>query len=127
MAAQVNISSGGFRSNVRAGLAIAADHVFRYSSTPNEVETCGAGEEADGIALEECPADSILPGKVFARCCTGVFDKVEYQGVLVIGGEWMSDASGHVSPYVAAGDNRPLGKVLNVYDDGTAKISFYSK
>lgn len=125
-----NLSSGGVRSNLRAAVEIPADRVFKYSSTVNEVELCGSGEEADGLCLAEVLTGEILNasgGQCHSRKDTGVFDNVTVSGEITVGGEWMSGASGVVTAYVAAGDNRPLGKFVADRGDGTAKVTFYSK
>ena len=125
-----NISSGGVRSNLRAAIDIPADRLWKYSTVQNEVTLCGSGEEADGICLAETFAGEILNadgGSNYSRKETGVFDEVAHDGTLVtIGAEWMSGALGVLTAYVAAGDNRPLGKVVAIHDS-TVKVTFYSK
>lgn len=125
-----NLSSGGVRANVRAQEDIAADRVFSYTTTENEVALTGSGEEADGICIAEVVEGEILNasgGACYARKETGVFDDVAVTGAITVGGEWMSGANGVITAYVAAGDNRPLGKFLADRGDGTAKVTFYSK
>lgn len=127
---QVNIPSGGMRANVRAFETIPTDTVWKYGQFENEIWKCGGGEEADGICLAEVTAETICnnTGICYSRKTTGVFDDVTYSGTLTVGSEWMSGAAGEVVAYIAAGDNRPLGKVLAV-DDTTskAKLSLYAR
>lgn len=126
----VNLSSGGVRSNVRAGENIAASRVWKYSATENEVTLCGSGEEADGICLADTLSGEIMntDGVNYSRKDTGVFSEVTIASNFTAGGEWMSGASGVITAYVAAGDNRPLGKFLTSgLATETGKITFYSK
>lgn len=136
--AKCNLSSGGVRSNLRAAVDIPADRLWKYSTTVNEVTLCGSGEEADGLCITDTLQDEILNadgGSNYSRKETGVFDEITNDGTLTVGAEWMCGASGVITAYVAAGDNRPLGKVLRVYDDEvvgevtihTAEVTFYSK
>lgn len=128
--AQVNISSGGVRANVRAGQDLPADRLFKYSSVENEVTLCGAGEEADGLCLDAVVAGEMLneEGICYARKTTGVFSDVTIGSNFTCGGEFMSAADGVITAYVAADDNRPLGKFLSTGVTGaTGKILLYSR
>lgn len=126
-----NLSSGGVRANVRAGEDIAADRLFKYSSTENQVSLCGDGEEADGICLAAVLEDEILNsegGQCYARKTSGVFSEVTIASNFTCGNEWMSSATGTVTAYSASGDKRPLGKFLSSGSTGeTGKISFYAR
>ena len=127
---KVNLSSGGVRANVRAGEEIPADTLFKYSAVVNEVEVCGAGEEADGLCLVAVAEGEILnmEGTCYARTTTGVFDEVTINDTFTCGSEFMSDANGQIVSYSSGGDNRPLGKFLSTGSTGqTGKILFYSK
>jgi len=126
----VNLSSGAVRSNVRATEDIAADTVWKYSATENEVELCGSGEEADGICLAATLQDELLnaEGTNYSRKETGVYSEVTIASNFTAGGEWMSGASGVITAYVVSGDNRPLGKFLTSGSSGeTGKLTFYGK
>lgn len=128
--ASVNLSSGGVRAGVRAGADLPADRLFKYSSIENEVVLCGAGEEADGIVLAEVLSGEILnaEGVCYARKTTGTFSDVTIGSNFTCGAEFMSAADGVITAYVAASDNRPLGKFLSSGSSGeTGKILFYSR
>lgn len=126
----IKIPSGGSPGHVRAGEAIPASRVFKWTNVENEVVLCASGEDAEGICLSGVLADEILNdgGVCQWRATTGVFDHMTINSNFTAGGEWMSGANGVITAYVVAGDNRPLGKFRSSgLASGTGKISFYGK
>lgn len=128
----IAISGGGPTANVRAGVALAADRLIKFSTTlENEMELCGSGEEADGICLEASTADELLnvTGLCQMRKHQGIYDTVAINAAIAVGVEFMSDANGEIIAYVNSGDNRPLGKMLTATAAAaeTAKILIYAR
>lgn len=127
---KICIPSGGSPGHVRAGEAIPASRVFKWSNVENEVVLCAQGEEADGICLSGVLENEVLndEGLCQWRADTGVFDEVEIASNYTAGNEWMAGANGVITAYVASGDNRPLGKFRTSGLAGTTgKITFYGE
>ena len=128
----IALSGGGPTANVRAGVDIAADRLFKFSTTTeNEVVLCGSGEEADGICLEASTVDELLnvSGLCQTRKQQGTYDTVNINAAIAVGVEIMSDGTGQIIAYVNSGDNRPLGKMLTATTGAgqTAKILIYAR
>ena len=128
----IAISGGGPTANVRAAVDLAADRLFKFSTTrDNEVELCGSGEEADGICLEASAADELLnvSGLCQMRKQQGIYADVAINAAIGVGSEIMSDSTGQIIAYVNSGDNRPLGKMLSATGAAaeTAKILIYAR
>ena len=127
---QVRLSGGGPPSNIRASEDLPASTFWRYGSTENEVGLCGAGEEADGIVLADIVQGEVLnlEGVAYSRKTTGLYDGLTIASNFTAGSEFMSGASGVITAYVVAADNRPLGKFLTSGLSGeTGRILFYSR
>jgi hypothetical protein len=127
---EVTLSGGGPPSNVRAGETLPASTLWTYGSTENEVVLCRSGEEADGITLADVVEGEILnlEGVCYARKTTGIYDGIAIASNFTAGGEFMSGASGVITAYVAAADNRPLGKFLSSgLANETGRILLYSR
>lgn len=128
--AKIRIPSGGSPGHVRAGEALPASRVFKWSNVEDEVVLCASGEDAEGICLSGVLEGEILNdgGVCQWRATTGVFDEVTINSNFTSGGEWMAGADGVITAYVAAGDNRPLGKFRTSGLAGsTGKLSIYGK
>lgn len=128
--ATVNISGGGMRANVRSGQALPANRLWKYDTIVNETTLCGAGEECDGIVLAAIEQGEIMNsvGSAYSRKTTGVYSDVTISANFACGGEFMSDGEGQIINYVAAGDNRALGKYLSTgLVSATGKVLLYSK
>lgn len=104
--------------------------IRKYSTSTNEITLCGSGQEADGICLAETMTGEILnfEGTNYARKTTGQYDGVTIAAAFQCGDELMSGENGVITPYVAAGDNRPLGKFLTSGSSGeTGRIVIYGR
>ena len=75
---KVVITSGGSPGHVRAGQAIPADRVFKWSNVVDEVVLCNEGEECDGICLVGVLNEEVMNvgGECYWRQTTGVFSEV---------------------------------------------------
>ncbi len=124
----VALTSGPVRSNVRAKVAIAADHLFKYSSTENEVTTTGAGEPCHGIALQAVEAGEALnfAGDCHSTKHSGVYENVNCVSSYAAGNQFQSDASGAITTYSSG---TACGCFLNSgsANDGLCKIYLYAR
>ena len=123
--AEVLIPMGTFTAY--AGENLTEGQLFKWSTSEKTIVATGSGERPVGIVIRDITAGELcndpLGGAAEFFKTAGIV-KVPVTASLDVGGQVMSDASGAIAAYVAAGTNHAFGVVLSTDtetdDDGNA-------